>query len=30
MTKYEINRDQFIRMVESGDMNITNPYLEWA
>ena len=30
MLKYEFNKDVFQKMVEAGDINITNPYQEWV
>ena len=30
MLKYEVNRDLFTRMLETGDLNVTNPSLEWV
>ena len=30
MMKYELNRDIFQKMLESGDINVTNPYQEWC
>ena len=30
MMKYEINKDVFTRMLEAGDINITNPKVQWA
>ena len=28
--KYEINKERFQKMLESGDINVTNPYQEWV
>ena len=28
--KYELNRERFMRMLEVGDINMTNPHQEWV
>ena len=28
--KYELNRELFQRMLQQGDINVTNPYQEWS
>lgn len=28
--KYELNKEIFQRMLETGDINVSNPYQEWV
>ena len=28
--KYELNKERFMRMMEVGDINMTNPQQEWV
>ena len=30
MLKYEFNKDIFEKMVQTGDINVSNPYQEWV